>query len=160
MVKTGPYKQQTITLRFKNLSHGHHVEITKNYSVGKWLDKHGGPTSCPLCSSLIETLRHYLRGFLQAQRVWDRVTHLLVACEVEGTKSWCVVVKIFSYGEKSREKGSKYVCAMCVHTRGNYLCTCTKKWNREGKTCTSCANLLLFLSTTMEEQLRVLWDDA
>ena len=87
MVKTGPYKQQTITLRFKNLSHGHHVEITKNYSVGKWLDKHGGPTSCPLCSSPIETLRHYLRGFLQAQRVWDRVTHLLVACEVEGTTS-------------------------------------------------------------------------
>ena len=38
---------------------------------------------------------------------------------------------MFDYGEKSREKGLKGVCAMCVHTRGNYLCTCTNKMENE-----------------------------
>ena len=50
--------------------------------------KRGAPIVCPLCSSPIETLRHCLWHCPQAQRVWDRVTFLLPACEVEGTTSW------------------------------------------------------------------------
>ena len=56
--------------------------------VGEWLGKRGGPIGCPLCSSPIESLRHCLWDCPQAQKVWDRVTRLLAACEVVGTASW------------------------------------------------------------------------
>ena len=62
--------------------------------VGEWLDKHGGPLGCPMCSLPIETLRHCLWDCPQAQKVWDRVTCLLAASEVEGTTSWSVVAWI------------------------------------------------------------------
>ena len=56
--------------------------------VGKWLGKCGSSIACPLCSSPIETLRHYFGDCFQAQMVWDKVTRLVVACEVEGTTLW------------------------------------------------------------------------
>ena len=62
--------------------------------VGEWLGKRGGPLGCPLCSLPMETLRHCLWDYPQAQKVWDRVTHLLAACEVEGTASWSVAAWI------------------------------------------------------------------
>ena len=37
--------------------------------VGEWLDKHGGPLGCPLCSRPIETLRHCLWDCPQAQNI-------------------------------------------------------------------------------------------
>ena len=56
--------------------------------IGEWLGKCGCSIASPLCSSPIETLRHCLSDCPQAQRVWDKVTHLLLACEVEGITSW------------------------------------------------------------------------
>ena len=59
--------------------------------VGEWLGKRGGLT---LRSLPIETLRHCLWDFPQAQKVWDRVIQLLAACEVQGTISWSVAAWI------------------------------------------------------------------
>ena len=62
--------------------------------VGEWVGKRGSPLGCPLFSSPIESLRHCLWDCSQAQKVWDRVTHLLAACEVEGIASWSVATWI------------------------------------------------------------------
>ena len=62
--------------------------------IGKWLGKHNGPLGSLVCSSPIEALRHCLWDCPQAQKVWDRVTRLLAACEVEGTTSWSVAAWI------------------------------------------------------------------
>ena len=68
----------------------------------------------------LESLRHCLWDCPQAQKVWDRVTRLLVACEVEGTTSWSAAAWI----DHSVERWTDVVnvdswCYVC--TRGKII---------------------------------------
>ena len=82
--------------------------------VGKWIGKQGGSIACPVCLALIQTQKHCLWDFPQAQRVWDRVTRLLVAFEEEGTTSWSAVAWINPLANSWTNAFNRHM-VLCMH---------------------------------------------